>query len=117
APNLSFGTVTPLRSLCYHSCIAFYPVLQPESVLRRRPVIGRLGLTSVFVAAIFLIFVPCAVAQANVPRITQDIDGSSRFALTGNLRPEARPENDRGRVVDSVPLQHMLLLLKRSPEQ
>ena len=79
--------------------------------------IGRLGLTSVFVAAIFLIFVPCAVAQANAPRITRAIDGSRRVALTGNVRPEARPENDRGRVVDSVPLEHMLLLLKRSPEQ
>jgi len=79
--------------------------------------VRKLGLTSVSVVVILFILVPCAAAQANGPRISQVIDGSSRVALTGNVRPEARPENDRGRVVDSVPLQHMLLLLKRSPEQ
>lgn len=79
--------------------------------------VRKLGLTSVSVVVILFILVPFASAQANSPRITQAIDGSSRVALIGNLRPEARPENDRGRVLDSVPLQHMLLLLKRSPEQ
>jgi len=65
---------------------------------------------------------PCAGAQADsglrsFPRITQGISDSSRVALTGNVRPEARPENDRGRVADALPMEHMLLQLKRSPGQ
>jgi len=85
--------------------------------------VGKLGLTSAFVAVILFIFVPGATPQVSVPRttepsrITEGIDGSVRAALVGNVRPEARPENDRGRVLDSIQLPHMLLLLKRSTEQ
>src|ERR1035441_4395872 len=48
--------------------------------------------------------------------ITQPIDESKRIRLRGNTRPEARTEYDRGRVDDSLPLDHMLLQLKRAPE-
>src|SRR5580692_12598165 len=47
--------------------------------------------------------------------ITQPIDGSNQIRLRGNTRPEARAEYDRGRVDDSLPLDHMLLQLKRAP--
>src|SRR5215470_16957912 len=50
------------------------------------------------------------------PYTTAQIDGSSR-GQTRNVRPEARPENDRGRVADSLPIEHMLLQLKRSPKR
>jgi regulation of enolase protein 1 (concanavalin A-like superfamily) len=53
----------------------------------------------------------------NRPRITQSFDETKRIQLFGNTRPEARPENDRGAVADSLPLEHLLLQLKRSPEQ
>jgi len=81
--------------------------------------IRKLGLASVSFAAILAGLAPDVAAQAGArtPRITDAIDGASRVALRGNIRPEARPENDRGRVVDSVSLQHMLLQLKRSPQQ
>jgi len=78
--------------------------------------IRKLGLVFVSFAAILAGFAPDAAAQSS-PRVTQALDGASRVALRGNVRPEAKPENDRGRVVDSVPLQHMLLQLKRSPQQ
>ncbi len=41
---------------------------------------------------------------------------ASWIRLRGNTRPEARAEYDRGRVEDSLPLDHMLLQLKRGPE-
>jgi len=50
------------------------------------------------------------------PAVAQ-MDESDWVKLKGNVHPDARPENDRGRVADSHPMEHMLLLLKRSPEQ
>jgi hypothetical protein len=35
----------------------------------------------------------------------------------GNTRPEANAKNDRGRVSDDLTLNHMMLQLRRSPEQ
>ena len=37
--------------------------------------------------------------------------------LRGNTRPEANAKNDRGRVSDDLVLNHMMLQLRRSPEQ
>ena len=51
------------------------------------------------------------------PRITQIIDETNRVALAGNTHPEARPANDRGAVANDFAMEHMLLQLKRSPEQ
>jgi len=80
--------------------------------------IRKLGFASVSVVAALLCYVPYVRAQVNGgARVVQAVDESSRIALTGNVRPEARPENDRGRVADSVPMEHMLLQLKRSPER
>jgi subtilase family serine protease len=76
------------------------------------------GFASVFFAVSAL--APVASGQGETPRaarITEALDDGRRVMLQGNVRPEVRPEHDRGRVADSLPLQHMLLLLKRSPEQ
>ncbi len=66
----------------------------------------------------------CATAQVESesgfrarPRIIQPIDETTRVSLIGNVRPEAHRGNDRGRVADALLLEHMLLQLKRSPEQ
>ena len=37
--------------------------------------------------------------------------------LHGNTRPEAIPANDRGRMAEDYPLAHLMLLLRRTPEQ
>src|SRR5215467_4472038 len=55
-------------------------------------------------------------AQAR-PRITQAIDETNRVALHGNTRPEVVLANDRGPVANDFAMEHMLLQLKRSPEQ
>jgi hypothetical protein len=49
--------------------------------------------------------------------ITEKVDESRLVTLPGNTRPEANARNDRGRVPDGFPLEHMMLLLRRSPAQ
>jgi subtilase family serine protease len=71
-------------------------------------VVGKLGFASASLVAAWLFLVPSASPQ---------VDGSGRAVLVGNVRPEARPENDRGRVPDALPLEHLLLQLKRPAEQ
>ncbi len=58
-------------------------------------------------------------AQVNTaaPRITQAVNNSNLVVLRGNVHPLARPAYDRGLAPASLPMQHMLLVLKRSPEQ
>jgi hypothetical protein len=48
--------------------------------------------------------------------VTEPIRETDRAVLSGNTRPEVRPENDRGRVPDTLPLGHLQLLLRRPPE-
>ncbi len=49
--------------------------------------------------------------------ITQTVDENKLVTLGGNTRPEAKAKYDLGRVVDNFLMEHLLLLLKRSPEQ
>src|SRR2546425_5546478 len=56
--------------------------------------------------------------MAAVPaRFTHAIDDTQLVRLQGNVHPLARPEFDRGAVADSTPMNRMLLLLQRSPDQ
>lgn len=49
--------------------------------------------------------------------IAGPIDENRLHTVAGNTRPEATPQNDRGRVSDALQLDHMLLQLQRTPEQ
>ena len=49
--------------------------------------------------------------------ITQSIDESKLITLQGNTHPEANAANDRGAIAATSQIEHMLLQLKRSPEQ
>jgi Pro-kumamolisin, activation domain/Bacterial Ig-like domain (group 3) len=51
------------------------------------------------------------------PLITQPIDESQLTTLKGNLHPLARPVFDVGTAPATLPMERMLLVLKRSPEQ
>lgn len=51
------------------------------------------------------------------PLITQAVDESRLTVLKGNTHPLARPENDLGTAPASLPMERMLLVLKRSEEQ
>jgi subtilase family serine protease len=45
------------------------------------------------------------------------IDENGLITLSGNTRPEANAANDRGAVPDSFGLEHMMLQLRRTPQQ
>ena len=51
------------------------------------------------------------------PLITQAVDETQLTTLKGNVHPLARPQFDLGTAPASLPMQRMLLVLKRSPEQ
>ena len=51
------------------------------------------------------------------PRITQAIDESTLMRLKGNTHRLARPEFERGAAPANLPMDRMLLVLRRSPEQ
>ncbi len=86
------------------------------------PILKRLPVT-VIVLSLFCI--PCLVRQSNAQAepatppslITQPIDESQLTVLHGNTYSLARPEFDLGTAPASLPMQRMLLVLKRSPEQ
>jgi subtilase family serine protease len=70
--------------------------------------------------------VPQAASQIGVPledapevlsRILGPVDESRLVQLRGNTHPHARSEFDQGPVDHQLPMERMLLLLKRSPEQ
>ncbi len=73
------------------------------------------------ICAIALFATVTAWAQQPPPmpsvRIAQSIDEGKLLMLRGNVRPEATAANDRGRVADDLPMEHMLLQLKRSDSQ
>ena len=73
-------------------------------------------------ALVALIF--CVIAAraqtaptARLPLITQAIDESKLTTLKGNVHPLARPEFDLGTAPATLPMERMLLVLKRAPEQ
>jgi len=49
--------------------------------------------------------------------ITGPVDESRLTTLHGNVHPLARAQFDRGVAADNLPMDHMLLVLKRSPAQ
>ena len=83
---------------------------------------------SLVIALLTLLVVACCAAAAQdasvssgaaTPRllITQPVDAAQFTVLKGNTHPLARPEFDQGLAPGSLPMQRMLLVLKRSPEQ
>jgi len=62
---------------------------------------------------------PRAFAQATYsqPRIAAAVNDAQTTMLRGNVHPLARAEFDRGPAPATLPMQHMLLVLQRSPAQ
>ena len=61
---------------------------------------------------------PETQASPQIPiLITEKVDDAKLVTFPGNTRPEANARNDRGRLPDNFPLQHIMLLLRRSPVQ
>lgn len=96
---------------------------------------GKLGLA---ISTLTLLFTPCfftpcfVVAQTATavasgsnttgnliaqPLIVQPVDESRLTVLKGNTHPFTRRQTDLGTAPASLPMERMLLVLKRSPEQ
>lgn len=60
---------------------------------------------------------PQTALAGSRPLITQPIDESQLTILKGNTHFLARPQFDLGTASATLPMQRMLLVLKRSPEQ
>ncbi len=84
-------------------------------MIRRMGLVAACGL-----GAMFAIYASAHMkdrdARHRRPAICERIDDGHRVTLRGNTRPEANSRNDRGRVPEDFPMDHMLMLLKRAPE-
>ncbi len=70
------------------------------------------------VLTLFAVSLPAQNTEAVVPsRLTQPIDDSARVALHGYIAPQANAVNDRGLAPDSMPLERIHLVLRRSSAQ
>lgn len=80
---------------------------------------SRISALSVVRLAVFALLIPLAfAAQPVVPsRVLQPVDESKLALLKGNTHPLARRQFDRGPAPPDLPMDRMLLVLKRSPKQ
>jgi len=60
---------------------------------------------------------PADCSSLAVPRITENVNDEVRTRLKGGVHALARAEFDRGSVDESLLLEHIILMLRRSPEQ
>jgi subtilase family serine protease len=83
--------------------------------MRLQLLVTRTSLLFVFVALTAM----SVLAQANAVHslVTQPVDLHDLVTLHGNIHPLARPEFDQGVALDDLPMERMLLVLKRSDSQ
>jgi subtilase family serine protease len=85
--------------------------------LKHAPLLGLLtiltlsGFSSIALAAMQ------AGSPSTATRIVDAIDETKLVTLAGQTHPLAAPKYDQGAVEDSLPMEHMFLQLRRSPEQ
>ncbi len=82
-------------------------------------VIRSLGISTVLLTVSLVLFSLTSVAQTSAvrARVTQAVDMQNLITLRGNVHPLARPEFDQGAAPDDLPMERILLVLQRRPEQ
>lgn len=90
-------------------------LIHPSSV--RRILIALAALCACFAPAALRAQQANAQAGSVPSLVTQPVDNNRLIILKGNVHPLARPEFDQGLAPDSLPMDRMLLVLKRSPQQ
>src|ERR1700735_2282604 len=101
--------------ICYEIGCLGAAALTRGHMTRKRPALPSLCSILVFILS-------CAIQTAaqspnTAPRITQAIDEANLVVLRGNTHPLALPKYDQGAAPASLPVQRMLLVLQRSPQQ
>lgn len=74
-----------------------------------------LCLSATMLSAVTVIGAQTAASARSM--VTVQVDEAKRVALVGNVRREAKAENDRGAVSSDLKLEHMLMQLKRPEER
>jgi hypothetical protein len=94
-------------------------ILGLAGTLRRK--LSMLNLKKATLVVLGVLTLVCTFSLASLaatPRlITESIDENNRVMLEGNVRFEANAKNDAGRMPDNFALNHLMLVLKHSPEQ
>ena len=77
-----------------------------------------IAVTSTLALLTLIVVAQNGIAQSSTVRlVTQAVDDSKTVVLRGNVHPLARAEFDQGPAPESLAMNRMLLLLKRSPAQ
>jgi hypothetical protein len=92
------------------------PASDTRSVFRRFQARLSQCVLALLFAATFTAFSRAQTAPPKPALITQPIEESKLTMLRGNTYPLALAKYDRGAAPASLPMQRMLLVLKRSPE-
>src|ERR1700735_87535 len=90
-------------------------VPRPLSAVSLLAVTSLAGILSAQTAAQRTVANPLAAVPSD--RIKAPIDNNAAIALPGNIHPLAVPANDAGAVPDTMPMQHLILVLQRDPAQ
>ncbi|HTR60975.1 MAG TPA: protease pro-enzyme activation domain-containing protein, partial [Candidatus Binataceae bacterium] len=75
-----------------------------------------LGITALLAAIGGYVRIASAGPAGQSPMITQAIDDTRLVTLAGNVRPQTIGTNDAGLVANDLPMDHILLQLRRSPQ-
>jgi subtilase family serine protease len=92
--------------------------LQKERSMFTRPTFYASALA--LLLCLFVLTVPAPVVHAAgsaAPQIVSAVDETDLLELTGSTPPLAIAKFDRGAVADSLPMEHMFLVLRRSSAQ
>lgn len=80
--------------------------------------IPRLKLKFAFVCCLLTMLVSAGFAQsASANRVVTAVNESNLIQLTGNTHPLAKSKFDQGVVSDTLRMEHIFVVLRRSPEQ
>lgn len=86
--------------------MCFYPATRPRALA-----------LSLALASFFFFLPQASLAQSRPALISQPVNNSALVTLPRNVHPLARPEYDRGPAPPSLPMNRMLLVLKRGPAE
>jgi subtilase family serine protease len=86
-------------------------------MLRKHHTYAIFSCASLLLAGSFFALRSQSTGRRAAAVIRDRVDENKLVTLAGNTRPEANAENDLGEAADSLNLDHMMLQLRRSPEQ
>ena len=93
--------------------------LFPKAIRYLRRVFRQFRPIPMLAGAIVLVTPFATSAQNNpvLPRVTDRVDAARLVTLSGNTHPLARAQYDQGAAPPNLPMDRIMLVLKRNPDQ